>query len=180
MTSDFFILMKFELLLAAIIFILLFIKLGSKEWKNEQILNIANGLLFINFIVGFFGNKDGMLFNDMFKTNQLIVFEKCILNLGTFIISLQAYAWLKNHKHVVEFYMLLLASLMGMFYMISSGNLLMFYLGLELSTIPLAALSNFDLDKRQSSEAAMKLIFSSAFSSGLLLLGISMLYGTSY
>lgn len=55
----------------------------------------------------------------------------------------------------------------------------MFYLGLELSTIPLAALSNFDLEKRRSSEAAMKFIMSSAFSSGLLLFGISMLYGTT-
>jgi NADH-quinone oxidoreductase subunit N len=63
--------------------------------------------------------------------------------------------------------------------MISSGNLLMFYLGLELSTIPLAALVNFDLEKRQSSEAAMKLIISSAFSSGLLLFGISLMYGTT-
>ena len=63
--------------------------------------------------------------------------------------------------------------------MISSGNLLMFYLALELSTIPIAALANFDLDKRRSSEAAMKLIFSSAFSSGLLLLGISFIYGTT-
>jgi NADH-quinone oxidoreductase subunit N len=63
--------------------------------------------------------------------------------------------------------------------MISSGNLLMFYLGLEMSTIPLAAAANFDLAKRKSSEAAMKLILSSAFSSGILLMGISFLYGTS-
>ena len=55
----------------------------------------------------------------------------------------------------------------------------MFYLGLELSTIPLAALSNFDLDKRRSSEAAFKMIISSAFSSGLLLFGISLLYGST-
>ncbi len=55
----------------------------------------------------------------------------------------------------------------------------MFYLGLELSTIPLAALANFDLEKKISSEAAMKMIMSSAFSSGLLLFGISMLYGST-
>src|SRR4030095_4856312 len=72
-----------------------------------------------------------------------------------------------------------LSTLLGMFFMISSANLLMFYLGLELSTIPLAALSNFDLDKRRSSEAAFKFIMSSAFSSGLLLFGISLLYGTT-
>jgi len=55
----------------------------------------------------------------------------------------------------------------------------MFYLALELSTIPLAALANFDLEKRRSSEAAFKMIISSAFSSGLLLFGISMLYGST-
>lgn len=179
MVNDFFILMKQELLLAVIIFILLFIKLGNKEWKNETILNLINILLFINFIAGFIGNKDGTLFSDMFKTNELIVLEKNILDLATFIISLQAYCWLKTHKQVAEFYMFLLSTLMGMFYMISSGNLLMFYLGLELSTIPLAALSNFDLEKRKSSEAAFKFIMSSAFSSGLLLFGISMMYGTT-
>jgi NADH-quinone oxidoreductase subunit N len=72
-----------------------------------------------------------------------------------------------------------MATLLGFFFMLSAGNLLMFYLGLELSTIPLAALSSFDLDKRRSSEAAMKFILSSAFSSALLLFGISLLYGAT-
>ena len=179
MGTDFFILMKQELVLIAIIFILLFIKVGSKDWKNENILNLVNVLLLFNFVIGFFWNEDGILFNEMFKTNKLIVIEKSILSLGTYIISLQSYSWLKNHKHVLEFYMLLLSTLVGMFFMISAGNLLMFYLGLELSTIPLAAIANFDLEKRKSSEAAFKLIISSAFSSGLLLFGISLMYGTT-
>src|SRR5690349_9587013 len=179
MTSQFFILMKFELLVAVIIFILLFIKLQSGERENKPVLRIVNILLLINFIAGFFLNHDGTLFGNMFYTTKLIELQKNILNLGTLIISAQAYTWLKTHKHVLEFYMLLLSTLLGMFFMISSGNLLMFYLGLELSTIPLAALCNFDLEKRQSSEAAMKLIISSAFSSGLLLFGISLIYGTT-
>lgn len=179
MFQNFFILMKFELLIAVIIFILLFIKVGNKEWKNKTVLNVVNVFLLINFAAGFFMNNDGALFGDMFRTNKLIELQKNILNFGTLIISAQAYSWLKNHKHVLEFYMLLLSTLLGMFFMISGGNLLMFYLGLELSTIPLAALCNFDLEKRQSSEAAMKLIISSAFSSGLLLFGISLIYGST-
>jgi len=179
MGTDFFILMKQELVIIAIIFVLLFIKVGSKEWKNESILNLVNVLLLFNFVLGFFWNEDGILFNEMFRTNKLIVTEKSILSLGTYIISLQSYSWLKTHKHVLEFYMLLLSTLVGIFFMISAGNLLMFYLGLELSTIPLAALANFDLEKRKSSEAAFKLIISSAFSSGLLLFGISLMYGTT-
>jgi NADH-quinone oxidoreductase subunit N len=178
MNNDFFILLKSELIITIIIFILLFIKVATDDWPNEKVMKVVNILLLINFVAGFFMNADGNLFGDMFKTNKLIELEKNILNLGTLIISAQAYSWLKNHKHVLEFYMLLLSTLLGMFFMISAGNFLMFYLGLELSTIPLAAICNFDLEKRQSSEAAMKLIISSAFSSALLLFGISLVYGT--
>jgi len=179
MVNDFFYLMKAELLVTVIIFCLLFLKLTDKEEKNESFLNFINILLTINLAAGFFNIPTGSLFGDMFRTNELLTLEKNLLNLGVLIISLQSYHWLKNHKHAPEFYMLLLSTLLGMFFMISSSNLLMFYLGLELSTIPLAALANFDLDKRRSSEAAFKMIISSAFSSGLLLFGISMFYGAT-
>jgi NADH-quinone oxidoreductase subunit N len=179
MLNDFLYLMNAELLVTLIIFILLFLKLSNEEWKNEGLLNFINFLLFVNLAAGFLNIPKGNLFGDMFHTSELVTFEKNLLNLGTLIISLQSYDWLKTHKHVAEFYMLLLSTLLGMFFMISSNNLLMFYLGLELSTIPLAALCNFDLDKRRSSEAAFKMIMSSAFSSGLLLFGISMLYGAT-
>ena len=176
MASDFFLLLKQELMVIAIIFLLLFIKLG-KDRTNGTLLNWINGLLFVNLVSGFFGNAEGILFNEMFRTNPLLVLEKNILNLAFLLISMQSYVWLRTHKHLIEFYLLLLSSLLGMFFMISSGNLLMFYLSLELSTIPLAAAANFDLTKRISSEAAMKMIISSAFSSGLLLFGISLVYG---
>jgi NADH-quinone oxidoreductase subunit N len=167
-----------ELVLTALIFLLLFIKLG-KDRSNESILNFINVAVVIYLGLGFCCYETGELFNGMFNTNTLIVFEKNLLNLAAFIISMQSYAWLKQNQNVIEFYLLTLTSLLGMFFMISSGNLLMFYLGLEMSTIPLAAAANFDLSKRKSSEAAMKLILSSAFSSGILLLGISFLYGTT-
>ena len=180
MTSDnIFIVMKQELLVTLIIFILLFIKLAKKEWSNGALVSIINLLLLVNLAAGFFYIRPGTLFGDMFRTDELLTFEKNVLNLGAFIISLQSYDWLKQHKHVAEFFMLMLSTLLGMFFMISSSNLLMFYLGLELSSIPLAAMANFDLDKRHSSEAAMKYIMSSAFSSGLLLFGISLLYGAT-
>ena len=178
MWTEFLMLMKQEMSITILIFILMFLKLG-KDRSNESFMNIVNVLLLLNLIVGFFWNREGMLFNEMFRTNKLMVLEKNILNLGMLIISMQSYSWLKTHKHVAEFYMLLLSTMLGMFFMISGGNLLMFYLGLELSTIPLAAAANFDLTKKRSSEAAMKLIFSSAFSSALLLFGISMIYGTT-
>ena len=179
MVNEFLILMKQELVITFIIFVLLFVKLGKEETKNETLINFVNILLTLNLISGFLFQQPGTLFGDMFRTNELLTLEKNVLNLGTLIISLQSYNWLKDHKHVPEFYILLLSTLLGMFFMISSNNLLMFYLALELSTIPLAALANFDLEKRRSSEAAFKMIISSAFSSGLLLFGISMLYGST-
>ena len=177
--NDFFILMKHELLLVVILFALLIIKVFTTDLKTKSVVKVVNIALCLNFILGLFLNKEGWLFADMFYTNHVIVFQKNILNLGVLIISFQSFNWFKTHQHVTEFYILMISSLLGMFYMLSSGNLLMFYLALELSTIPIAALANFDLEKRKSSEAAMKLIFSSALSSGLLLLGISLLYGST-
>ena len=179
MMQQFFLLAKQELALTLVIFILLFIKIGSKEWTSRSVLKLVNFLLLLNLVAGFILPGEGMLFNEMFFTGKLITTEKNILNFGTLIISLQAYDWLRLHKHAVEFYVLLLSTLLGMFFMISSGNILMFYLGLELASIPLAAMANFDLARRQSSEGAMKFIISSAFSSGILLFGISLLYGTT-
>jgi NADH-quinone oxidoreductase subunit N len=168
-----------ELIVTGIIFLLLFIKIGSTDHGSEVVLRLVNLLLLVNLVLGFFPGPDAILFSGMFHTNRLVVLEKNMLNLATLIISLQGYEWLRGHRQVFEFYMLLLATLLGFFFMISSGNLLMFYLGLELSAIPLAALASFDLEKRRSSEAAMKFILSSAFSSGLLLFGISLLYGAT-
>ncbi|HSC53687.1 MAG TPA: NADH-quinone oxidoreductase subunit N [Phnomibacter sp.] len=179
MITDLLILMRSEMMLVLIIFLLLFLKLGSANLKNETVMNMVNLVLVATLAVGIFIGDSGMLFGDMFRTNPLLRLEKNILTLGTLIISLQSYSWLKEHKHAMEFYLLMLSTLLGMFFMLSSANLLMFYLGLELSTLPLAAMVNFDLHKKQSSEAAFKMIVSSAFASALLLFGISWLYGST-
>lgn len=173
-----FLLMKNELLTAVIIFILLFIKLG-KGLKNDSLLTLVQLLLFVNVVAGFLFPGEGSLFSGMFYTNGMLAFQKNILSIAVFLISLLCSDWLKKSANLPEFFMLILSALLGMFFMISSGNLLMFYLSLELATIPVAALANFDLDKRISSEAAMKMILSSAFSSGILLFGISLLYGAT-
>ncbi len=136
-------------------------------------------MLLANLVIGFFFNKEGNLFGNMFHTNALIVFQKNILSLAVYLISLLCSGWLRKSQHLAEFFMLMLSALLGMFLMISSGNLLIFYLSLELATIPVAAMANFDLEKKRSSEGAMKMILSSAFSSGILLFGISLLYGAT-
>ncbi len=176
--NEFFTLMKAELLITIIIFLLLFIRIG-KGMKNDSLLMLVQLLLLANFIAGFFFNQEGSLFGDMFYTSALIAFQKNILNLAVYLVSLIFAEWLRKHDHMPEFFILMLSALLGMFLMISSRNLLMFYLSLELATIPVAAMVNFDLNKKISSEASMKMILSSAFSSGILLFGISFLYGST-
>lgn len=178
MLNDVLILMKPELVITGIIFLLLFIKIG-KGLKNETMLLLIQVLLLLNFVAGFFLNSEGTLFDGMYVTTNMIALQKNILSLGVYLISLLFAGWFKKSEHMPEFFMLLLSALLGMFFLISSGNLLMFFLALELSTIPVAAMANFDLDKKISSEAAMKMILSSAFSSGILLFGISLIYGAT-
>lgn len=179
MLNELLLLMKQELLLCGILFITLILKISDNENSPRNWTAIINVLLLLNFLFGFFFQNTGELFNGLYKVTELMIFEKNILNLGLLIVSLMAHPYLKAHKHLPEFYMLLISTLIGMFFMLSSGNLLLFYVGLELSTIPMAALANFNLNKAKSSESAMKIILSSAFSSALLLLGVSFIYGTT-
>jgi NADH-quinone oxidoreductase subunit N len=176
--SEMITIMKSELIITVIIFLLLFIKLG-RGLKNDTLLVLIQFLLLLNFGAGFFMNEEGSLFDDMYHTTPMIALQKNILNLGVYLISLLFADWFKKTENLSEFFILLLSALLGMFFLLSSGNFLIFYLSLELATIPIAAMANFDLQKKISSEAAMKMILSSAFSSGILLFGISIMYGAT-
>lgn len=184
MTIELLFAMKHELIICFIIFLLLFWKIKVDEPNPATVMLVVNGLLLISTLFFFVNDGQDLLFNhkyfnQMFYSSALTHFQKSLLSLGILLVSALSYTWLLQNKNFIEFYLLLLSSLLGMFFMVSSANMLMFYIGLELSTIPLAAAANFDLQKRKSSEAAMKLILSSAFSSALLLMGISFLYGTT-
>jgi NADH-quinone oxidoreductase subunit N len=176
--NEFLTLMKHELAVTVIIFLLLFIKIG-KGMANSSLLLLIQVLLLINLAAGFLPMEEGNLFSGLYNTSLLIVCQKNILSLGVFLLSLLFTGWFRQSDHLAEFFILMLSALLGMFLLLSSGNLLMFYLSLELATIPVAAMVNFDLHKRASSEAAMKMILSSAFSSGILLFGISLVYGAA-
>lgn len=170
-------LLRFEVVITLIIFILLVLKLNDADKKVRPFLVGMNILLLINFLVGLLPMSEGSLFMGFFQSSGLLVLQKNILNLGLFLISLTSFTYLYNNKNRIEFYILLLSSMLGVFSMLSSGHILVLYLGLEMSTIPLAALANFNKSMKNSSEAGIKLILSSAFSTGILLFGISLLYG---
>ena len=173
-----FIIMKHELLLTIATLILLIAEIAIDNKK--KIIPFAVGLFGLHTIYGFFGNVSGEIFGGMYQNSVLIILMKNILNIGVFIILLQASTWLlkeENKARISEFFILLFSTLIGMNFMISSGDFLMFYLGLELATIPMAALVAYNTDDAKSSESALKLIMSAAFSSAVMLFGVSLMYG---
>ncbi|TBW28647.1 NADH-quinone oxidoreductase subunit N [Gramella sp. KN1008] len=178
-----FLLMRHELSLLAVILILLIAEIFISPGRKKHIVSIAIVLFGLHSISGFFPLADSELFGGMFRSNELIHFFKNVLNLGVLILLLQSADWIKekmtDKERGTEFFILLFASLFGMYFMISAGDFLMFYIGLELSTLPIAALAAFEVMKRKSSEAGIKLILSAAMASGVSLFGISMLYATA-
>jgi NADH-quinone oxidoreductase subunit N len=178
-----FLLMRQEIILLTIILLLVTAEISISKTKKHSIVHLAIFLFGIHTLVGFFPTDTGSLFGGMFHTNALIHFFKNVLNVGVLILLLQSADWIQEkivaQHRGTEFFILLFSSLFGMYFMISSGDFLMFYLGLELSTLPVAALAAFEVTKRISSEAGIKLILSAALASGVALFGISMLYATS-
>jgi NADH-quinone oxidoreductase subunit N len=174
--------MRHELLLVAITVILLIIEIFLPNGKKHKIIPPVIIFMAIVTILGFIPGPTGSIFGGMYLTSNLILLLKNILNIGTLIVFIQSVPWLKkdeNKEKIGEFFILLLSTLIGMDYMISSGDFMMFYLGLELATIPIATLAAWERFKEHSAEAGVKLIFMSALSSGILLYGLSMIYGTT-
>ncbi len=178
-----FLLMRHEVLLLIITLVMLVAEISIGKNKKESLVHLAIFLFGIHTAVGFLSLEESSLFGGMFRSNNMILLFKNILNIGVLILLLQSADWIKekliSQNRGVEFFILLFSSLLGMYFMISSGDFLMFYIGLELSTLPVAALAAFEISKRTSSEAGIKLILSAALASGVSLFGVSMLYATS-
>jgi len=178
-----FLLMRQEILLLAIILILVIVEIFMPQNKKMNSVHLAIFLFGIHTAIGFFKIDFGSLFGGMFHTTALIQFFKNVLNIGVLILLLQSADWIQEkiiqENRGIEFFMLLFSSLLGMYFMISAGDFLMFYLGLELSVLPVAALTAYEISKRISSESGIKLILSSALASGTSLFGISLLYATT-
>ena len=131
MSAEMFLMMRFEILLIATALVLLICSLIFKNERRSKIVPIAITLFFINVIVGFLPIETGEMFGGMFRTSELNIFFKNILNVGVFIIFLQSAGWLgKNHNefhYPAEYFLIIISSLVGMDYMISSGDFLMLF-----------------------------------------------------
>lgn len=176
-------LMRHELVLTTILLLMIVAEIFVSEKNKKNLVTLGVILFAVHTAVGLLPLADGTLFGGMFKTTILTHFFKSVLNIGALILLLQSGDWLRdkvaNKQKATEFFVLIFSSLLGLYFMISSGDFLMFYLGLELSTLPLTALAAYESLKQKSSEAGIKLILSAALASGTSLFGISMMYATS-
>jgi NADH-quinone oxidoreductase subunit N len=177
-----FLIMRHELLLIAAALVILMAEIFGNPAKKRSISIFSVVIFGIITAAGFLPSASGTLFGGMYVSSATTLLMKNILNIGVFLILIQSLTWLnkkENSERISEYFILLISTLIGMNYMISAGHFLMFYIGIELATIPIAALAAFDRYRNKSAEAGIKLILSSALSSGILLYGLSMIYGTT-
>ena len=159
---------------------------SRKSGRDHEVFGgVTIGLMLVLPVRIAFLSEPTEAFGGMYVASQAANVMKVILSIGTVIVLIMAEPWLKNEaqKHRGEFYLLMLSTLLGMFIMVSSGSFLLFFLGLETASVPMACLVAFDKFKKKSAEAAAKYILVATFSSGVMLYGISFVYaatGTLY
>ncbi len=177
-----FALMRHELLLTAVALIILAAEIFTSSKNRRSISVLAVTAYAIITVVGFLPSPSGSLFGNMYIADKTRLIMKNILNIGALLVLIQSLTWLdkeENRDRVSEYFILLISTLVGMNFMISAGHFLMFYIGLELATIPVAALAAYERYNNKSAEAGIKLILISALSSGVLLYGLAMIYGAT-
>ena len=170
-----------ELSLMAVI-ILLFIYDTFASSKAGKYLPItAISLLAIQTLyLAFGGIQEALLFGGMYSTTSMSNVAKIVLNIGTILVFIQAASWVKEDDMKIrrgEYYVLTLITLLGMYFMMSAQNFLLFFIGLETASLPMTALVAIEKYKENSYEAAAKYLFFAVFSSSLMLLGLSYIYG---
>lgn len=166
--------------------VLFFVDLCMKGSRKITTLGaVAAVMLFLVSIPCVMTTGQQTVFSGLYQSAPYITLMKLILAAGTIIVVLMAKPWLETSasKLAGEFFFLIVSTLLGMYMMLSAGHFLMFFLGLEMASVPLACMVAFDKKKRQSAEAAAKFVLTATFSSGVMLFGISFIYaatGTLY
>ena len=118
------------------------------------------------------------IFNNSFALDQFSSFMKILILVSSFFVLIMSKKYIQDiNNNKFEYPVIMLIAILGMFFMVSSNDLILFYLGLELQSLSLYILASIDRDNLRSSEAGIKYFVLSALSSGLLLYGCSLLYG---
>lgn len=149
---------------------------SERKWFNPLVCILMLAQVLINICP----QESVSAFGGMYVTTPAVNVMKTILAAGTLIVIIQSRKWLSRPDTRFkegEFYMLTVSTLLGMNMMMSAGHFLMFFLGLEMASVPMAALVALDKYRHNSAEAAAKFILTAMFSSGIMLYGISFIYG---
>ena len=159
--------------------------LAKTKVKGYTMQFLTVGMLVITAAATLIYAEPEYAFGGLYVTSEAVNVMKVILAAGTVIVCIMAQPWIQKSamKLEGEFYMLVISTLLGMFVMMSSGNFMLFFLGLEMASVPMACLVAFDKWKQNSAEGAAKYILTATFSSGVMLYGISFIYaatGTLY
>lgn len=169
-----------------IVFLLVFLYdtfMPKRTLKGTACVACVAFLLFT--VAGFFDFmtcRSYEAFAGMYVTSPVVVAIKNVLNLGVFIVLVQSVKWADSdemQERRGEFYELLLVTLFGMYLMISARHFLLFVIGLECASLPLATMVAFEKNKYESHEAAIKYILTAVFSSAVFMMGLSFVYGLS-
>jgi NADH-quinone oxidoreductase subunit N len=169
-----------EIGLIAVFLIIFAYDLIASGKSRRWLYPLACLLFAVHTVAGFFPFPTGEGFGGLYINSNLTVLMKNILNIATLIVFLQAHSWLHSKNTAYrrgEFFTITLVTLLGMYIMVSAGNFMMLYIGMETASLPLACLAAFNKEKKKSAEAGVKFILMSAFSSGILLFGLSFVYG---
>ena len=167
-----------EIFLALSVFSILMIGVFTKKRFN-LIFNLTSIILLITIVLIYnSSNNNGKIFLDSFSRDSFSDFFKILILFSSFFVLNSSRNFIKDNKiDKFEYPIIILISILGMFFMVSSNDLILFYLGLELQSLALYILASIDRDNLRSSESGIKYFVLSALSSGLLLYGCSLLYG---
>ena len=163
--------------------IMFLLMLGVFKKNSERIVyNLSTIILLILLALVFnlFSISETFIFNNSYKIDSLSSFMKMLTIISAIFVMISSFTYLKILNLLkIEYPILILSSILGMMLMISSNDLIVFYLGLELQSLALYVLASFNRDNVLSSESGLKYFVLSALSSGLLLYGCSLVYGFS-
>ncbi len=171
-----------EIFISLSIMFLLILGVFKKE-SSKLIFNLSLFVLLITTIITInetFTISRITMFNGSVVIDYMSSLMKIITLIGGFLVLVISSSYLKILRLFnIEYPTLILCSVLGMMIMISSNDLIVFYMGLELQSLCLYVLATYNRDQLKSSEAGLKYFVLSALSSGLLLYGCSLIYGFS-
>ena len=148
---------------------------SPRPWFNPLVCAFT----LIHILLNCCPTEPATAFGGMYATTPMIGVLKTILAFGTLIVFIQARTWLSRPDSTFkegEFYMLIISTLLGMNMMVSADHFLLFFLGLEMASVPMACLVAFDKYRHNSAEAGAKFILTATFSSGVMLYGLTFIY----